>query len=81
MRIHAVEGLAPGKCRKNRTFDKCLPYRFNLLKQNAGLQTSTMFPVTWGDRLLIPKEVNGIILKNFGQTGFTIQKLSGGENK
>jgi hypothetical protein len=81
MRIHAGEGLAPGKFVKSRTFDACLPSRFNLLRQNAGLRMAIMCPVTWVDRLLIPKKVNGIILKNFGQTSFTIQKLSGGENK
>jgi len=45
MRIHTVEDLTPGKCRKSRTFDTCLLNRFNLLKQNAVLRTSTIFPV------------------------------------
>jgi hypothetical protein len=74
MRIHVFEGLAPGKCRKSRTFDTCLSPLFTLLKQNAGLRTSIMFPVTGGDRTVTLKKVKGIVLKHFGHTSFTLQR-------
>jgi len=73
MRIHAFEGLAPGKCGKSGTFDTCLPSRFNLLKQNAGLRTSIMFPVTGSDSTATPQKVKGIVLKLFGYTSLTLQ--------
>jgi hypothetical protein len=77
MRIHAFEGLAPGKGRKAGNIDA----RRHLSEQNAGLRTSIIFPVTVNDRTLTPKKVKGIILKHFGHKSLTLQKLSGGENK
>ena len=73
MWVHSFAGLAPGKCRKNRTFDKCLPYRFNLLEQNAGLQTAIMFPVTGSDGIVTPQKMRENVLKHFGYANLTIQ--------
>lgn len=73
MRIHAFEGLGPGKCGKSRTFDTCLPSRFSLFKQNAGLRTSTMFPVTGSDGTGTPKKMKENVLTNFGYANLTIQ--------
>jgi hypothetical protein len=73
MRIHEYEGLAPGKCGKSRIFDTCLPSRFNFLKQNCRLRTSTMLPVTGSDRTVTPQKVKGIVLKHFGYTSLTLQ--------
>ena len=73
MRIHAVEGLAPSKCGKSSTFDTCLPNRFNLLKQNAGLQTATMFSVTGSDGTVTLQKMRENVLAHFGYANFTIQ--------
>ena len=74
MRIHAFEGLTPSKCGKSRTFDTCLIPRFNLLKQNAGLQTAIMFPVTGSYRTFTHKKMRENFLKHFGYTSFTLQR-------
>jgi hypothetical protein len=48
MIIHAVEGLAPGKCEKIGTFDTCRSTLFSFVKQNTGLRTVRMLPVIGG---------------------------------
>ena len=73
MRIHSVAGLAPGKCRKSRTSDTCLPNRFNLLEQNAGLRTAIMFPVTGSDGIVTPQKMRENVLKHFGYASLTLQ--------
>lgn len=73
MRIHAVAGLAPGKCGKSRTSDTCLPNRFNLLKQNAGLRMAIMFPVTGSDGTVTLKKMKENVLTHFGYANLTLQ--------
>jgi hypothetical protein len=73
MRIHAFEVLAPGKCGKSRAFDTYRSILFALLKQNAGLRTSIMFPVTGSDSTSTRQKVKGIVLKHFGYTSLTLQ--------
>ena len=48
MLIHGVEGLAAGKCGKSVTFDTCRSTMFSFVKQNTGLRTVRMLPMSGG---------------------------------
>jgi hypothetical protein len=49
MLILGVEGVAAGKCGKSVTFDTCRPTMFSFLKQNTGLRTVRMLPMSGGE--------------------------------
>jgi hypothetical protein len=73
MLIHAVEGLAPGKCGKIGTFDTCRSTMFSFVNQNTGLRTVRMLPLTGGRAgQLLPKKVKRIVLKHFPIKGLMI---------
>ena len=66
MLIHAVEGLAPGKCGKIGNFNISRSTLISLVKQNTGLRTVRTIPVTGGEiRTMTPKNSERDCFKAF----------------